>query len=46
MLLFRGSTVPNQPAGPFWAVVASLLVIVQTVILFRASVSILLNTDV
>jgi len=30
----EGSTVPNQPAGPFWAVVASLLIIVQTIILF------------
>jgi len=29
-----GSTAPNQPAGPFWAVVASLLIIVQTIILF------------
>lgn len=28
-----GSTVPNQPAGPFWAVVASLLIIAQTVML-------------
>lgn len=28
------STVPNQPAGPFWAVVASLLIIVQTIMLF------------
>ena len=32
-----GSTVPNQPAGVFWAVVASLLIIFQTVILFRES---------
>jgi hypothetical protein len=30
-----GSTVPNQPAGVFWAVVASLLIIFQTIILFR-----------
>ncbi|KAJ7139986.1 hypothetical protein C8R43DRAFT_600739 [Mycena crocata] len=28
-----GSTVPNQPAGVFWAVVASLLIIFQVVIL-------------
>ena len=31
----RGSSVPNQPAGVFWAIVASLLIICQTVILFR-----------
>ncbi|KAF8912174.1 hypothetical protein CPB84DRAFT_760324 [Gymnopilus junonius] len=30
-----GSTVPNQPAGVFWAIVSSLLVIFQTIILFR-----------
>lgn len=35
----EGSTVPNQPAGVFWAVVASLLVICQTVILFLSEVS-------
>lgn len=35
ILLFSGSTVPNQPAGPFWAVVASLLIIVQAFMLFR-----------
>lgn len=29
-----GSTVPNQPAGLFWAVVASLLIIVQSIMLF------------
>jgi len=29
-----GSTVPNQPAGLFWAVVAGLLIIAQTIILF------------
>jgi hypothetical protein len=34
-----GSTVPNQPAGVFWAVVASLLIIFQTVILFLSEVS-------
>ena len=31
----RGSSVPNQPAGVFWAVVASLLIICQTIILGR-----------
>ncbi|KAF8801601.1 hypothetical protein BYT27DRAFT_7341777 [Phlegmacium glaucopus] len=35
----EGSTVPNQPAGVFWAVVASLLIICQTVILFLSEVS-------
>ncbi|KAH9484408.1 hypothetical protein JR316_0003889 [Psilocybe cubensis] len=30
----EGSTVPNQPAGVFWAVVASLLILFQTIILF------------
>src|SRR4051812_25753567 len=30
-----GSTVPNQPAGAFWAVVSSLLVIFQTIVLLR-----------
>ncbi|KIK06148.1 hypothetical protein K443DRAFT_674707 [Laccaria amethystina LaAM-08-1] len=34
-----GSTVPNQPAGVFWAVVASLLIIFQTIILFLSEVS-------
>jgi len=29
----EGSSVPNQPAGVFWAVVASLLIICQTIIL-------------
>jgi len=29
--------VPNQPAGVFWAIVASLLIIFQTVILFCES---------
>ncbi|KAF8151924.1 hypothetical protein K438DRAFT_1988052 [Mycena galopus ATCC 62051] len=28
-----GSTVPNQPAGVFWAIVASLLIIFQVIIL-------------
>ncbi|KAF9561148.1 hypothetical protein CPC08DRAFT_735662 [Agrocybe pediades] len=35
----EGSTVPNQPAGVFWAVVASLLIIFQTIILFLSEVS-------
>ncbi|KAF9532759.1 hypothetical protein CPB83DRAFT_873806 [Crepidotus variabilis] len=35
----EGSTVPNQPAGVFWAVVASLLIIVQTVALFLSECS-------
>lgn len=35
----RGSSVPNQPAGVFWAVVASLLIICQTIILGRQFLS-------
>ncbi|PPQ74785.1 hypothetical protein CVT26_004893 [Gymnopilus dilepis] len=35
----EGSTVPNQPAGIFWAVVSSLLVIFQTIVLFLSEVS-------
>ncbi|KAF8163676.1 hypothetical protein B0H34DRAFT_672625 [Crassisporium funariophilum] len=35
----EGSTVPNQPAGVFWAVVASLLIIFQTIILFLSEIS-------
>ncbi|KAJ6531570.1 hypothetical protein DFH09DRAFT_136898 [Mycena vulgaris] len=34
----EGSTVPNQPAGVFWAVVASLLIIFQVVILILSEV--------
>jgi len=34
-----GSTVPNQPAGAVWAVVASLLIIFQTIILFLSECS-------
>ncbi|TFK23436.1 hypothetical protein FA15DRAFT_642423 [Coprinopsis marcescibilis] len=34
-----GSTVPNQPAGVFWAIVASLLIIFQTIILFLSEAS-------
>jgi len=33
-----GSSVPNQPAGVFWAVLASLLIIFQTIILFLSEV--------
>lgn len=29
----RGSTVPNQPAGAFWAVLNRLLIIGQTIVL-------------
>ncbi|KAJ7193880.1 hypothetical protein GGX14DRAFT_587996 [Mycena pura] len=32
----EGSTVPNQPAGLFWAVVASLLIIFQVIILIMS----------
>ncbi|KAJ2929578.1 hypothetical protein H1R20_g7515, partial [Candolleomyces eurysporus] len=35
----EGSTVPNQPAGVFWAVVATLLILFQTIILFFSEVS-------
>ncbi|KAJ7237442.1 hypothetical protein B0H12DRAFT_1057264 [Mycena haematopus] len=34
----EGSTVPNQPAGVFWAVVASLLVIFQAIILLLSEI--------
>jgi len=34
----EGSSVPNQPAGAFWAIVASLLIICQTVILCLSEV--------
>lgn len=37
-LFFRNSTVPNQPAGIFWAVVNRLLIILQTVVLFLSEV--------
>ncbi|KAG6820195.1 hypothetical protein H0H92_001965, partial [Tricholoma furcatifolium] len=33
-IIIRGSTVPNQPAGVFWAVVASVLIQFQALILF------------
>lgn len=35
---FRGSTVPNQPAGVFWAVVNRLLIIFQVIILILSEV--------
>ncbi|KAF9469447.1 hypothetical protein BDZ94DRAFT_1152064 [Collybia nuda] len=34
----EGSTVPNQAAGVFWAVVASLLIIFQTIVLILSEV--------
>jgi len=36
--LFRGSTVPNQPAGVFWAIVNRLLIIFQIIALILAEV--------
>jgi hypothetical protein len=35
----EGSTVPNQAAGVFWAIVSSLLVLTQTVVLLLSEVS-------
>jgi hypothetical protein len=32
--VLRGSTVPNQPAGAFWAVINRLFIIFQVIILF------------
>ncbi|GLB34626.1 hypothetical protein LshimejAT787_0201910 [Lyophyllum shimeji] len=34
----EGSTVPNQPAGVFWAVVSSLLILFQTVVLLLSEI--------
>ncbi|KAK2466661.1 hypothetical protein APHAL10511_000919 [Amanita phalloides] len=34
----NGSTVPNQPAGVFWAVVATLLIIIQSIILLLSEI--------
>ncbi|KNZ73754.1 hypothetical protein J132_09656 [Termitomyces sp. J132] len=34
----EGSTVPNQPAGVFWAVVSSLLIEFQAIILFLSEI--------
>ncbi|KAJ3760814.1 hypothetical protein EV360DRAFT_68379 [Lentinula raphanica] len=39
MDFIAGSTVPNQPAGIFWAVVSSLLIIFQTIILILSECS-------
>jgi hypothetical protein len=36
LLLFSGSTVPNQPAGAFWAVLNRLLIIGQVVVLMMS----------
>lgn len=38
VFFFRGSTVPNQPAGAFWAVLNRLLIISQVVILILAEI--------
>lgn len=35
----RGSTVPNQPAGAFWAVLNSLLVIAQSIVCVLSELS-------
>lgn len=35
----EGSTVPNQAAGVFWAVVATLLIIFQTIVLLLSEIS-------
>ncbi|KAG5637935.1 hypothetical protein H0H81_002529 [Sphagnurus paluster] len=35
----EGSTIPNQPAGAFWSIVASFLVIFQTIVLFLSELS-------
>jgi len=32
-MIHRGSTVPNQPAGAFWAVLNRLFIIAQVVVL-------------
>lgn len=36
--LLRGSTVPNQPAGAFWAVLNRLLIIFQVIVLILSEV--------
>jgi hypothetical protein len=38
LFLFSGSTVPNQPAGVFWAVLNRLLIIFQIIVLFLSEV--------
>lgn len=35
----RGSTVPNQPAGVFWAVVNRLLILFQVVVLILSEMN-------
>jgi len=35
----ENSTVPNQPAGVFWAIVASLMILFQTIILLLSEIS-------
>ena len=37
-LLYRGSTVPNQAAGAFWAVLNRLLIIFQSIVLVMSEV--------
>lgn len=37
--LSRGSTVPNQPAGEFWAVLNRLFIIFQTIVLISSELS-------
>jgi hypothetical protein len=39
LLFHRGSTVPNQPAGVFWAVVNRLFIIFQLVFLLLSEIS-------
>ncbi len=36
--IYRGSTVPNQPAGVFWAVVNRLLIIFQIIVLILSEI--------
>ena len=36
---YRGSTVPNQPAGAFWAVLNRLLIIFQVIVLVMSELS-------
>lgn len=38
LFVLRGSTVPNQPAGIFWAVVSRLLIIFQVIVLIMSEV--------
>lgn len=41
-ILPRNSTVPNQPAGVFWAVLNRLLIIGQTVVLILSELGMIL----